>query len=167
MDPIAQIKADHREVEMLFAEYARRRAQGDARTEAIAFDVLEALTIHAELEEKLIYPELKKVLTEPLQVLEAIEEHHVATMLIKELQAMTFADERFEAKMAVLETLVQQHVLEEEEIILPLAEEKLERDQRADLGRQYADAKERLQQQAMNLNVTLIREFPVEQPKER
>lgn len=167
MDPIELIKADHRELEMLFQAFERQASRQDAKTPRTAEQVLDALTIHTQLEERLVYPALRAAFADDQGVLEAIEEHHVASLLIKELRAMTLADERYLPKMAVLQDLVMLHVDEEEAVLLPLAEEKLERAQRALIGRQYADDQVRLQQQTLHLNVSMVREFPVEQPKDR
>jgi hypothetical protein len=50
---------------------------------------------------------------------------------------------------------------------LPLAETLLSRSQLDDLSTQLIEMKHRLKRQAMGFNVTIVREFPVEQPKQR
>jgi hemerythrin-like domain-containing protein len=70
------------------------------------------LEIHAELEEKLIYPAMN----------EAVEEHHLVHVLIKELKKLKPKDETFQAKFKVLGELVKHHIEEEEGEMLPKAE---------------------------------------------
>jgi hemerythrin superfamily protein len=167
MDPIALITADHREVEMLFSAFEKQARMQDAKTAQTAELILDALTIHAQLEERLVYPALRAAIDDPEPVLEAFEEHHVAKGLIQELRGLSLGDERFTPKMTVLKELVKHHVEEEESLLLPLLEEKLDHTQRAQLARQYADDQARVRQQTINLNVSMVREYPVEQPKER
>jgi len=45
---------------------------------------------------------------------EALEEHHVAHVLIKELKRMKIRDERYEAIVTVLGESIKRHVKEEE-----------------------------------------------------
>ncbi|MNS36391.1 DNA nickase [compost metagenome] len=166
MDPIELLMADHREVETLFDQFEAVVEASPERAMAIADQIFSALTVHAEVEEKLVYPALKDALDEPLDVLAAIEEHHVAKLLVKELKAMTLDDERFEAKLLVLEEMVRNHVEEEERELLPLAKALLPREVYTELGLQIADTQDRLRRQALNLNVSMVREYPVEQPKQ-
>ncbi len=119
-DVFDSLKADHRRVEELFAQFEeadkRKRVQ-------IAEDVLRELTVHALLEEELVYPAVREVLEEEDLVDEAIEEHHVVKLLIKELHKMKPGDERYATKLKVLGELVRHHVEEEENEIFPQAEE--------------------------------------------
>ena len=49
-DAIALLKADHKKVEELFAQY--EKATGDGRKHKIALEICEELTAHAEIERK-------------------------------------------------------------------------------------------------------------------
>ena len=54
---------------------------------------------------------------------EAVEEHHLVHVLIKELKKLKPKDEVFQAKFKVLGELVKHHIEEEEEEMLPKAQE--------------------------------------------
>ena len=54
---------------------------------------------------------------------EAVEEHHLVHVLIKELKKLKPSDEKFQAKFTVLGELVKHHIEEEENEMLPQAEE--------------------------------------------
>ena len=54
---------------------------------------------------------------------EAIEEHHLVHVLIKELKKLAPRDEKFQAKFSVLGELVKHHIEEEEGEMLPKAED--------------------------------------------
>ena len=66
--------------------------------------------------------------------MEALEEHHVVDLVLKELPQVDPADERFHAKMTVLSELVEHHADEEEEEMFPMAEKKLGSEELKELG---------------------------------
>ncbi|HVQ24831.1 MAG TPA: hypothetical protein VMV01_06630, partial [Planctomycetota bacterium] len=76
------------------------------------------------------------------QVLEALEEHHVAKTTLAELDKMKVDDERYEAKMTVLRESVEHHVAEEEGSMFPMVlDSSLDIDR---LGEQMAARREEL-----------------------
>jgi hypothetical protein len=116
---IEMLKEDHQKVKELFEEF--ESTEGSEAAEIAATAIME-LEIHAELEEKLIYPAIREEIDEDDMMNEAVEEHHLVHVLIKELKKLKPADERFEAKFKVLGELVKHHIEEEEGEMLPKAE---------------------------------------------
>src|SRR3546814_20863457 len=53
-DGIALLKADHREVEQLFAKF--EKAKGAGQKQKLAEQICKELTIHAKIEEDIFYP---------------------------------------------------------------------------------------------------------------
>lgn len=80
------------------------------------------LEVHAELEEKLIYPAIREQIDEDEKMNEALEEHHLVHVLIKELKKLKAKDAVFQAKFKVLGELVKHHIEEEEGEMLPAAQ---------------------------------------------
>ena len=117
---VQMLKEDHNKVKELFEEF--ESAKGRERGE-IAQTAIQELEVHADLEETLIYPAIRKALDEDDMMNEAVEEHHLVHVLIKELKRLKPGDEKFQAKFTVLGELVKHHVEEEENEILPQAEE--------------------------------------------
>ncbi len=114
------LRADHRKVQDLFEEFEG----ADTRSlQRIADQALTELEVHAKVEESVIYPAIREVLDEEDLMDEALEEHHVAELLIKELRKMGPKDERYKAKFKVLAEMVKHHIEEEESQILPQAEQ--------------------------------------------
>ena len=114
------LREDHRKVQELFEQFE----QADTRSkQRIAEEALTELEIHAKLEEGLIYPAIREEVDAEELMDMALEEHHVVTILIKELKKMKPKDERYEAKFKVLAENVKHHIEEEENQILPQAEE--------------------------------------------
>jgi len=110
-DAIALLKADHRNVEELFAKF--ERAKGDGKKKALAEAICMELTIHAKLEEDIFYPACEGAVEEDL-LKEAHVEHDAAKVLIAEIEAGGADDAFYDAKIKVLAELIEHHVEEEE-----------------------------------------------------
>jgi len=117
---VQMLKEDHKKVKELFEEF--ESAEGRERGE-IAKTAIQELEVHAELEETLIYPAIRKEIEADDMMNEAVEEHHLVHVLIKELKKLKPSDEKFQAKFTVLGELVKHHIEEEENEMLPQAEE--------------------------------------------
>jgi len=79
------------------------------------------LEIHTNLEEDLIYPAVRHTLPEKDLIDDAIEEHHVMSLLGRELRTMQVTDAGYKAKFRVLSQIVRHHITEEETRIFPEA----------------------------------------------
>ena len=114
------LEQDHSKVKKLFEEF---EAAEDSRTkQRIMKNTLLELEVHAELEETLIYPAIRKKIDADKIMDEALEEHHVAHTLINELKRGAGKSERHEAKFKVLGESIKHHVKEEEGTMFPQAE---------------------------------------------
>ena len=111
-DAIALLKADHRKVEGLFAQF--ETAKGDGKKQALAEQICMELTIHAKIEEDIFYPACEGAVEED-KLKEAYVEHDGAKVLIAEIEAGGPDDEFYEAKVKVLSEEIEHHVKEEEE----------------------------------------------------
>jgi hemerythrin superfamily protein len=120
-NPVFQmLEEDHAKVKDLFDQFEKAK---DARSkERIIQNTLLELDVHAKLEETLIYPAIRKELDEEDVMDEALEEHHVAHVLINELKRMRSSDGRYHAKFKVLGESIKHHVKEEEGTMFPKAE---------------------------------------------
>ena len=143
-DALELIRSDHREVDALFAQALDDGAPAAQRRRAIG-KIVEALTVHAEMEEALFYPALRKAggADERDSVLEAAEEHGVVKDLIAKIEASAGRDETLKAKVTVLKELVHHHVQEEEGTIFDEARRALGKDRLEKLGAEMQRYKER------------------------
>ncbi|HLT77159.1 MAG TPA: hemerythrin domain-containing protein [Ferrovibrio sp.] len=115
-DAITLLKRDHREVETMFKEF--EQLESKAEKGKLAAKICLMLTVHATIEEELLYPQAHEEIEEDL-VDEAIVEHASAKQLIAEIEAMSPRDHLFDAKVKVLGEYVQHHVKEEENEMFP------------------------------------------------
>ena len=117
---IAILKKDHDAVKDLFEEFSK--AENTAAKEKIIGQALTALKIHAVLEEEIFYPTVRRHVGSEVMN-EAAEEHHVAKVLIAELERSGSQSDRRHAKFTVLAESVRHHIKEEESEMLPKAKD--------------------------------------------
>ena len=141
MDAITLLMNDHRRFEELLK-------QGEETTERAVkgrTDLLETITVelgvHELIEEKLLYPALKKFPEARDIVLEGFEEHHVADLILKELHEVAKDDEQWGAKFKVLKESIEHHIQEEEGDMFRKARGVMSQEDLAALGREMAQLK--------------------------
>ena len=132
MDAIELIKQDHREVDELFTQFLS--AESDLTLEDLFQQIETALTAHTEMEERVLYPAVKKFAPEKVQ--EALHEHSQVKELLTDLLGIDIDDEEFESQFNRLVVDVRHHVEEEEspEGILEVARQHLNHQELAKLG---------------------------------
>lgn len=115
---VSLLKEDHDQVQRLFDEFKAAKTRSTKRK--IVRAALIELKVHAAIEEELFYPAVRKPVGKAIMN-EADEEHHVAKLLIAELEAMDGSESHFDAKFTVLAENVRHHIKEEEHEMLPKA----------------------------------------------
>ncbi len=144
-DAIALLKADHRTVSALFDEFEKAEEEEQS---AIAQRVCQLLTVHATIEEELLYPAAKSAFDSEEDedlVNEAEVEHGSAKELIAKIEGMSSDDEHFKATVTVLSEYIKHHVKEEENELFPQLR-KTDLDLK-ELGTRLADRKFALMEQ--------------------
>ena len=113
-DAITLLERDHRGFEELLkrGEDSTERAVKERRE--VLRRLADGLTMHELLEEKLLYPVLETRSATREIALEGFEEHHVADGILKELQRLPPASERWTAKFKGLKVTLEHHIKEEE-----------------------------------------------------
>lgn len=138
-DAIALLKQDHRMVEALFDQFEDAEEQEQSQ---LAERICNMLTVHAQIEEEIMYPAAKEAFEDDEEedlVHEAAVEHGTAKDLIAKIEGMTPDDEAFEATVKVLSEYVKHHVKEEESELFP-ALKKTELDLK-EMGERLAERK--------------------------
>lgn len=145
-DAIALLKGDHEQVKELFEKF--EQTNGSATKAKIVADAIKELKVHATVEEELFYPALRQKMADEESIMdEADEEHHVAKVLIAELEKMSGDEDHWEAKFKVLAESIRHHIKEEEGTMFKEAK-KTDIDFDV-LGSQMAHLKQKLLQQGV------------------
>lgn len=139
-DAIAILKSDHDKVKDLFKQFESTDNMREKKK--IAQEAIMELKIHAEIEEKIFYPAVRNEINDDDIMNEADEEHHVAKLLIAELDQMDGSEEHWEAKFTVLSENIRHHIKEEEGQMMPKARRE-DIDFKA-LGQELLEAKQDL-----------------------
>jgi iron-sulfur cluster repair protein YtfE (RIC family) len=122
---LKDLKDDHKRVKKAYKEFEKLDLQEDAEEcEAIVQEVLDELTLHAMLEEELLYPAAREALDDDgIDLVDEAEvEHESMHEAIDRLRDMSAGDEKFAARFTVLCEYVLHHVKEEEGELFPKLE---------------------------------------------
>ena len=145
-DAVAILIADHKKVQKLCKEFETLKEAGKAAARAkIVEQVCMELTIHAQIEEEIFYPSVRKAIHDDDMMDEAQVEHNGAKELIAQLQSMEPGDDLYDAKFIVLGENVNHHIKEEQDEMFPkVRKAKLDLDA---LGKQLVQRKQELQEE--------------------
>jgi hemerythrin superfamily protein len=134
------------DVRKLFKEYENAGEGAHAARKRTIDQVGRDLEIHAQLEERILYPACKSLRDEKARKMvgESLEEHLIVKRLIKELKSLNGSDDAFKSKAVVLKESVEHHAGEEEDDFFPVAEKEFDDEKLRELGRQMSLLKERL-----------------------
>ena len=118
-DAVDLLDADHKAVKKMFIGYAALCEAGSphAEKQQLALRICQALTVHAQLEEEIFYPQVRAAIAADALMDEALQEHAEAKALIAAIEAMKPPDAGRDAAVKQLGSLIDQHVLEEREQI--------------------------------------------------
>ncbi len=102
------------------------------------------LTVHHTMEEKYFYDILEKESQAHHDALEAVNEHHIIELIIKDAERFPRDHERFPVKIESLGEYMTHHLDEEETEIFPMAQQLWPEEELAILGKLFSEAKEKL-----------------------
>lgn len=114
------LRAQHREVLALFRRLTNHHGDRERALEELSAK----LRLHARLEETIFYPALQAVGTKRVQeeIYESYEEHRLVDHLLSQLPPTESDGEPFAARLRVLQSLVEEHIEEEEKEVFKHAE---------------------------------------------
>ncbi len=135
-NPVAIIKKDHKTVEGLFKEYEGLGDGAVATKRKVVDQIINELTIHAEMEELLCYPRFLEAFNkeDDKMVEEAYVEHAGAKKLLSDLKSLQPDQPEFDASVKVLMEQIRHHVEEEETELLPTVEKEIPEEELEAMG---------------------------------
>ncbi len=117
-DAVSLLMADHRKVEDLFKQYEKAK-KDETKKQAIFQQISMELKVHTQIEEEVFYPASREFVDDAEMVNEAEVEHASAKDLIAQLDGMAPSDPYYDAKVKVLQEMIDHHVEEEETEYFP------------------------------------------------
>ena len=136
-DPVAILKRDHREVAQMLK--ILDASKPGARRRQTVEKLTAALELHMEIEERVIYPVVQRVVGKE-EAEEAGVEHGLAREGLSDLQRLV-DEPGFGAAVAMLTAGIRHHVKEEEQEVFPELKRKIDREELRKLGDEVAAAK--------------------------
>jgi hemerythrin-like domain-containing protein len=116
-----------------------------SKTDPSVFDeFIHNLVVHHTMEEKYFYDVLEAQPQARPDALEAVNEHHIIELIIKDAERFPRDHERFPVKIESLGEYTTHHLDEEEMKIFPMAEQLLPETDLATLGALFEEAKGKL-----------------------
>lgn len=147
IDATEFLTSEHMHVESLFNRFWS--AEDPRRKHEIFNAIRDELLMHMSMEEEVLYPACMEHESMRRQVLEDIEEHHQAKLMLHEAEQMSMKDERTLAKIKVVMEDIEHHVEEEEGELFPVARRVFSKPELRDLrDRMLAQKRAFLTQQA-------------------
>lgn len=133
---------EHEMVKGLFQKI--EAADTDPAKEKLFSQLRHELMPHMKGEEKYFYPALKEKKDYKEDVLEAVEEHHAARLILNELEDMSPDEDHWDAKLSVLKEMIEHHIEEEEEKIFKEAREALSEERMKKIAESFESEKSRV-----------------------
>jgi hemerythrin superfamily protein len=139
---IAELLADHREVEGLFAEYAEVASDDHARRREVVDEFTIELVRHSVAEEQYLYPAVREhVPGGDAMADEEMADHQKVEQLLKSLEQAKPADPEFDDLVRKVTDEVSAHVKDEEDRLFPELVEACPPDYLFELGDKVRAAK--------------------------
>ncbi|WP_457280395.1 hemerythrin domain-containing protein [Polaromonas sp. P5_D5] len=116
-DAVDLLDADHIAVKKLFTTFRKlcdSHASGEEKRE-VADKICQELTVHAQIEEEIFYPQVRAAINDDALLDEAEVEHGTAKDLIAQISGMDPEDDLYDARVTVLGEYIDHHVKEERE----------------------------------------------------
>ncbi|MDX3075459.1 hemerythrin domain-containing protein [Streptomyces sp. NPDC088354] len=138
---IAELTADHREVEEYFARLGALPA-GDKKRRDVLDDVTIELVRHSVAEEMYLYPAVREHVPGGGQLADKeIQDHAEVEQVLKDLESVDVDDAQFDVLVQKLITDVTEHLREEERLLFPSLAQACSPEQLMELGDQVRRAK--------------------------
>ena len=133
---ISLIRMDHTHVMATFHQYMLHSSP--AKKRAIVNTICLAVSMHAQLEEELFYPEMRKVKHDDEVLDKSVPEHNEMRVLMDRLKGADPSSLSYDQTVMALMREIMHHVADEETTLLPEAEKYISKARLSELGAMWA-----------------------------
>lgn len=138
------LRKDHKEVKGILEQLKDAKEGPGKKREELFRKLMEELVPHMKAEEKTFYSSLVRNEEAREHGLEGIEEHHVAELVLKELEKMPKGEDQWSAKFSVFKEILEHHIQEEEGAIFKTAESALKPDEIQNIMSEFEQEKQKI-----------------------
>ena len=122
-----------------------RRLYAQAEKDSSVFEEFSRhLVVHHTMEEKFFYDILETIPEAEHDALEAVNEHHIIELIIKDVEGFPREHDHFPIKIEGLGEYTTHHLDEEEMEIFPMSQQVLSAEDQETLGKLFVEAKNKL-----------------------
>src|ERR1700716_2328823 len=121
MKPTALLEKQHRLVQSIF----KKLETGKSDPKPLLEELANNLAAHMTIEQEIYYPTVQAVDAKLVAV--SYVEHALAEIALKRLLATSPQSETFKARVTAAKELIEHHVEEEEEILFPEVDKKMDK----------------------------------------
>lgn len=139
---LSMIRMDHTHVMSTFHQYDLGSSPGKKR--AIVDNICLAVSMHAQLEEELFYPELRKVSHDSEVLDKSVPEHNEMRQIMDRLKGADPRSKGYDQAVMALMREIMHHVADEETTLLPEAEKYISEERLAELGAEWTKRRVRM-----------------------
>src|SRR4028119_658624 len=139
------ISMDHRKTDTLFMEIAS--TDDPQKLQEFFGQLYKDLSVHAEAEEQIVYPAVRSYYG---NTQELFDEQAQMKQMLAQIKALNPTSSDFKAQIKQLQTVVQDHVKEEENDMFPQIRRHLSEAQMEQMATQFKEAKSTMQQEMAN-----------------
>jgi iron-sulfur cluster repair protein YtfE (RIC family) len=143
MDLYQMLIQDHRAVDDLFDKIENSEKNAIETRQRLVEKLREELELHAQVEERIVYPAFKKHEGVRDFIDESQKEHGEIKRTLQILGRMSPEAADWTERLDQLESAVEHHVREEEEKVFPAARKEIGEDEAADLARRVQEMKQK------------------------
>jgi hemerythrin superfamily protein len=136
------ISMDHRKTDTLFMEIAS--TDDPQKLQEFFGQLYKDLSVHAEAEEQVVYPAVRSYYG---NTQELFDEQAQMKQMLAQIKALSPTSSDFKAQIKQLQTVVQDHIKEEENDMFPQIRRHLSEAQMEQMATQFKEAKSTMQQE--------------------
>jgi hemerythrin-like domain-containing protein len=134
-----QLKSDHAKLKSVMDQTEESINRDGKEIDDLFQEFKELFQQHDNVEDKIVYPALRKHEELNKLTLKSYQAHHVAEVGILELRLLPYQSETWGPKFLVIKDSILKHIDDEENILFPKAEKLLDSSEKEALAAQYKD----------------------------
>lgn len=124
---------DHVEIKFLLSEIEKTTSRTCDKRQELFHQLKTVLALHRKLEDAAFYANLRKAKDAKFLLVEALNEHHLSSIVLEDLQRIPIEKRMWMGKFCLLKEIIEHHIKEEETDLFARAKTLYQNDDTATL----------------------------------